>query len=149
MKNRKASLIAGILLTILVFAACGGNDAVTYDAPTTETASQTSHYNYQFRSFDLDIDTVDHRDAIEASFEEKKNGFEAEYENKIAGLNVKDEEAMEHLHAIFSSLKFDQHTPDEEVIQTVSETFGGVDYTSFELDVEFKDGTEREYKSVR
>ena len=159
MKSKKSSLIAGILLSASVLAACGGNDAATDDSstgtststgsPTTETANQTSNYNYNFRSFDLDIDTAEQNDAIDASFEEEKSGFEAEYENKIADLNVKDGEAMEHLDTIFSSLDFDQNTPDEEVIQTVSETFGGVEYTNFELEVEFKDGTEREYKDTK
>lgn len=149
MKNKKTSLIAGILLSLFVFAACTGNDTATNESSMTETAKQTSNYNYNFRSFDLDIDTVDQRDAIDASFEEEKNGFEAEYENKIADLNVKDGEAMEYLDTIFSSLKFDQNTPDEEVIQTVSEAFGGVEYTNFELEVEFKDGSKREYNSTK
>ncbi|MFC4410770.1 YusW family protein [Chungangia koreensis] len=145
MKYKRVSLIALIFLSIILFAACGGGNATNVDSTTN--ASQSSTFNYNFRSFDLDIDTVDQRDAVEVSYEEEKNGYEAEYKNKMANLNLRNEKAMEQLDSIFSSLKIDPNSTDEEVIQRVSEAFGGVNFTEFELEVEYKDGGEREYIS--
>jgi len=149
MINKKTALIAGIFFTIFVFAACGGNNSMTNETFTKKPVSQSSTYNYNFRSFELDIDTVDQHDAIEASYEKEKIGYEAVYVNKLADINVRNAEALNYLEPIFSSLNIDPTTPDTEVIQRVSEAFGGVDYTDFELEIEFKDGSEREYRSTK
>jgi hypothetical protein len=145
MNYKLVSFITGILLSIFLFAACGGNNSTNEDSMTG--ANQTSTFNYNFRSFDLDIDTPEQRDAVEVSYEEEKNGYEAEYKNKMADLNLSNEKAMEQLDTIFSSLDIDLNTTDEEVIRRVSEAFGGVDFTDFKLEVEYKDGGEKEYIS--
>lgn len=142
MINNKGKLVSGILLSsALVLGACGDKEEVS-DPPTTEAAES----EFGFTSFDLDIDTAEQRDAVEASFEVEKNGVEAEYVNSLDSQKLHGDEAYEFLKPIFKDLALTNDMTKEEVIEKVNTAFGISDYTEFDLEVLYEDGQEIEYK---
>lgn len=57
---------------------------------------------------------------------------------------------MEKLTPFFEGLSFDQNTENQEVINQVKDAFSVDDnYQTFELEVKFPDGTEKEYSETK
>ncbi|MER2260935.1 MAG: YusW family protein [Psychrobacillus sp.] len=145
MINNKGKLVSGILLSsALVLGACGDKEEVS-DPPTTEAVES----EFGFTSFDLDIDTAEQRDAVEASFEVEKNGVEAEYVNSLDSQKLHGDEAYEFLKPIFTDLALTKDMDKEEVMEKVLTAFGITDYTEFDLEVLYEDGQEIEYKDKK
>lgn len=133
-----------MLATALVLGACGGKDKVK-DAPSEEEAES----EFGFRSFDLKVDTPDHKEAIEASFDIDISETEAEYVNRIEPKKLKGDKAYKELEPIFKELGLTKDMDKDEVIEKVSKAFEVEDYTEFSLEVEFPDGDEKEYKDKK
>lgn len=145
MISTKGKVLSSIFLSsALLLGACGDKDEVS-DPPTTEAAQS----EFGFTSFDLDIDTAEQRDAVEASFEVDTNGVEAEYVNSLDSQNLKGDEAYEFLKPIFNDLALTKDMAKEEVIEKVLTAFGISDYTEFDLEVLYEDGQEIEYKDKK
>ncbi|WEG17585.1 YusW family protein [Alkalihalophilus pseudofirmus] len=165
MKMLKMFLMSIGLITIL--AACGGNDNVDEppaDAPVEEddtmfddnddaaAPDETGVTNgeegsYAFTSFDLDVEYQDNQE-VDVDYESEQDGMEAKYRNDFEGIDLEGDEAMQELEAYFTQLDFDSAAADEEVIDQVMSVFNlDPSYTEFELEVDFADGTEKEYKA--
>jgi hypothetical protein len=162
--NKKSSIfIFAVLSVLLLLGACGknkvtnppagetntpvvetntGNNGTTTGTGTTNDAQGSK---YGFTSFELDVDTANHKDAIGADYDEDPTDIEAEYENKVENIKLIGDAAMEKLDSIFKGLSLTYEMPNEEVIKKVSDTFGITDYTSFDLKIKFKDHEEKVY----
>lgn len=143
MNIKKISLYATVLLSLaLVLGACG--DKVK-NPPTNEEIQS----EFGFRSFSLDVDTANQKDAIEASFEMDISETEAEYKNKLTDINLSGDKAFSELQPIFKELALTPDMTSEEVIEKVSEAFGVTDYAEFDLEINFADGSEKEYSVIK
>jgi hypothetical protein len=151
---------------VLFLAACGGNDEVSEppadapveeddsmfddneeaEAPAEESDEMADGGAYSFTHFDLDVEYPDNQE-IDVDYENEQDGVEAKYRNDLEGIDLEGDEAMQELEAYFSQLDFDQSTGDDEVIEQVISAFNlDRSYTELELDIDFTDGTEKEYK---
>lgn len=145
MNTKKLSLYATALLpTALILGACTDKEIVK-NAPTNEEIQS----EFGFRSFDLDIDTVKKRDAIEASFDLDMSETEAEYKNKLNNIKLSGDKAYSELQPIFKELGLTTDMSREEVIEKVSKAFGAEDYAEFDLEIEFTDGSEQEFSDMK
>ena len=91
------TIVGSILLsTALVLGACGDKEQVS-DTPDSKQAQS----EFGFQAFDLDIDTADQQDAIDASFDIDVSETEAEYENKLENKKLNGDEAYAELEPIF------------------------------------------------
>lgn len=141
MKTKKYTIIGSTLLsTALLLGACGEKEEVK-DAPSNSDMQN----EFGFQSFDLDIDTADQKDAIDASFDIDVSETEAEYENKLESKKLTGNEAYAELEPIFKELALTKGMNKDEVIEKVSKAFGVEDYTEFDLEVEFSDGDDQEF----
>ncbi|WP_313894043.1 YusW family protein [Psychrobacillus sp.] len=131
---------SALIAAILLLSACGDKEQVK-DAPDADTAET----EFGFRSFDLEVDTKDHKDAIEASFDIDVSETEAEYVNRMEPLDLKGDKAFSELEPIFKELELTKDMSKDEVIEKVSKAFEVEDYTNFELEVEFSDGDNKDY----
>lgn len=136
------TVVGSILLsTAFMLGACGDKEQVS-DAPDSSEAQS----EFGFQAFDLDIDTADQQDAIDASFDIDVSETEAEYENKLENKKLTGDEAYAELEPIFKELALTKDMSKEEVIEKVTGAFGVEDYTEFELELEFADGDTQEFQ---
>lgn len=141
MKIKKYPLLgSAIMSSFLLLAACGDKEEVS-DAPDKDTAQS----EFGFQSFELDVDTADQKDAIDASFDIDVSETEAEYVNQLESKNLSGNEAYAELEPIFKELSLTKDMSKEEVIEKVTEAFGVDEYTEFELEIEFSDGDTQEF----
>ncbi|KAB2330301.1 YusW family protein [Bacillus mesophilum] len=159
---KRSILWVGITLILsIVLVACGDNDEVENppqnaaedEQQQTEENNATNDNNdtttgYNFTHFDLDADYQDMNDAVEVDYENETNDqMEASYRDQSQDIDLNGDAAMEELDSIFSSFNFDENTPDEEVLTTVSEAFSiPEDAQNIELEIQFSGGTEKEYR---
>lgn len=99
--------------------------------------------NLQFTTFDLD---VEYGPDAEYDFEYKQiseNGdYEAELDDSVNNKRLNGMEAFNFLYTQFQDVKIDVNTPKEEIILSILDRFQlNDDYNSFDLDINFKDGT--------
>lgn len=119
-----------------------GDENTTEDGVNQDQVSQTGH---TFTKFDLDVEYKDNK-KFEADYEAEGNG-EAKIEDTVNDKTLKGDEAYKELSPLLEQLKIDTNTDDQEVVTQVLEVFGlEKDYTEFELEVTFADGTSKEYK---
>lgn len=128
----------------LVLGACNDKEIVK-NAPSNEEIQS----EFGFRSFDLDIDTANKRDAIEVSFDLDSSGAEAEYKNKLNDIKLSGDKAFSELQPIFKELGITKDMTREEVIEKVSKAFGAEDYAEFDLEIKFTDGSEQEFSDLK
>ncbi|MFC5735471.1 YusW family protein [Cytobacillus gottheilii] len=158
---KKNILLVGILLVLsIVLAACGDNDEVENPPENAAESNQqqteenntanesTDNTGYNFTHFDLDADYQDHNDALDVDYENETNDqMEASYRDQSQDIDLNGDAAMEELDSMFSSFNFDENTPDEEVLTTVSEAFSiPEDAQNIELEIQFSGGAEKEYR---
>lgn|SRR5699024_743328 len=170
MKN-KLRWVGPMIVMMLIVAACGNNDEVT-NPPENSTAEQQQQETqtnddsqdgdatpndetntdsraeapYAFIEFDLEVDLDDKKDAIEVEYEYETNETEASYDDYEQDIHLSGKEAIEKLDEIFSSFTFTEDTANEEVLNTVIEAFDIPEDATIDLDIEFPNGTEKEYK---
>ncbi|MDZ5471598.1 YusW family protein [Bacillus sp. 31A1R] len=114
----------------------------------TNPAQNEDGTMFNFSSFDLDIEYEQNK-SYDASYENETDEMEAEIKDQIKDVQLQGDEAFERLKPLFQKLTFDQTTEDEKVIEEVLNVFElDSSYKKFELEVEFSDGTEKEYKSL-
>ncbi|SDN31755.1 YusW-like protein [Psychrobacillus sp. OK028] len=145
MKIKKYPLFASaIMSSFLLLAACGDKEEVS-DAPDKDTAQS----EFGFQSFELDVDTADQKDVIEASFDIDVSDTEAEYVNKLESKNLAGNEAYKELEPIFKEMSLTKDMSKDEVIEKVTKAFGVDEYTEFELEIEFADGDTQEFNDKK
>lgn len=124
-----------------------GTDNSSQMGNNNDDATNNTDAAYLFTSFDLEADFESTEDAVEVDYDQENDGTEANYNDQIQGIQLAGDEAMQELDSIFSEFGFDENTPNEEVLTEVFEAFNiPEDATNVELDIDFNNGTEKEYK---
>ncbi|MFS0690868.1 YusW family protein [Sporosarcina sp. 179-K 8C2 HS] len=148
MRNN-VKVIMLLLVTVLVLGACG-NASKNADDPRREDATivyekekeggtLNTGDGYGFNKFDLEIE-VDGKDVIDVEYEVAKN-HEAKYVNKLAGLNLRDQEAFNKLDPFFMKFVPKKSMSEKDVMDNIMEWFGLDTYTKFDLEIDYDDGT--------
>ena len=94
---------------------------------------------FGFTEFDLEID-VDGQDAIDIDYDVSSNA-EASFENKLKNLDLEGADAMDALNQMFVHILITKDMTEDVVTEKVLEHLEIDDYTKFDLDVHFDDGT--------
>ncbi len=99
-----------------------------------------------YADFDLDIEYADHKD-YEAELEKNSNNtVEAKIEDSLNNVKKKGSEAFDELYPLVKQLTINQQTSKEDAIKEVLDVFGlPADYTEFDMEIKFKDGTKIEF----
>lgn len=123
------------------------DDGVNDNADGTTDNSTDLNSKYNFTSFSLEADVENDNDAVDVEFEVESDETESSYKDKIAGVDLHGDEAMDELDSIFNSFRFDENTADEEVLSEVLEAFNIPESaTNVELEIDYVSGTEKEYR---
>lgn len=127
---------------------------VPANAPADQNGTQqtgdtpTDQVTFNFLEFSLDVDYSE-TESYEVEYEDKNRN-----RRKIRGWSknekLQGDEAYTKLEPLFKQLNFDSTTPNDEVIDQVIKVFNIEDnYQSIEVDVEFVDGNEKEFKRIK
>lgn len=93
---------------------------------------------YGITTFSATIDTKEEKEALKASFTEKKERSEAEYLNKKQEVALHGEKALEKIMNAFDKMEPDPEAEETELIKSVAEAFGFKDYQMIRLEITFK-----------
>ncbi|SES24921.1 YusW-like protein [Gracilibacillus ureilyticus] len=156
--------IGSSIIFFLLLVACGDNDEVENPPQnnpddnqqqaeennnnTTNDTEANTDTGYPFTTFDLEADFQDTNDTLDVDYEnEQDDQMEASYQDKSQDIDLNGDAAMEELDSIFSSFDFDENTSDEEILNTVTQAFNiPEEAQNVELDIQFSNGTEKEYR---
>ncbi|MFL0200336.1 YusW family protein [Exiguobacterium acetylicum] len=150
--------VATLFAMSLMLAGCGNDETSTDKVEEGSTNSNTTDdtmqdkdtvmknadMDYGFNSLSIEADVEGDNDAIDISYDRDNDGTEAEYSFK--GEQKQGDDAMTELDAKFKNLKIDADTSEKEVISEVERVFAIQDASRLEVEIEFSDGTEKEYK---
>lgn len=100
-----------------------------------------------YADFELKLDYANHQE-YEAELEKNSdNSIDAEIEDSLNNIKKKGTEAFNELYPLVKQLTITQQTGKEAAIQEVMKVFDlPTDYTEFELEIRFKDGTKIEFE---
>ena len=132
------------------------------------TNTNNDNADYPFRSFDLEV-KYDNNKEYEVDYDADHNANNnttdntnvdtnvnnndddrASIEDDLNNKRIKGDEAMKQLDNYFKKLKIDSKTSDDQVIAEVLRVFNlKDDYKHFDLEIEFLDGTEKEYTKTK
>ncbi|EFI70637.1 YusW family protein [Lysinibacillus sp. HST-98] len=153
----KLKFILVISLMTVILYGCNKDEVkdVPANAPADQNATQqtgetpTDQVTFNFIEFSLDVD-YSATESYEVEYEDKKTGIEAKLEDDRKKEKLQGDEAYTKLEPLFKQLNFDSTTSNDEVIDQVIKVFNIDDnYQSIEVDVEFVDGNEKEFKRIK
>ena len=128
---------------------------VPANAPIEQNTNQQAGENvtdqvpFNFLEFALDVD-YSPTESYEIEYENKKNGLEVKLKDDRNNERIQGDEAYTKVEPLLKQLTFDSTTPNDEVIEQVIKVFNiKDDYQSIEVEVEFADGTEKEFKRLK
>ncbi len=156
---KKLNLLLFSSFLLLGAAGCSSNDndstppandepaVENENTPSDETTKESSNSEaLHFTDFDLDVDYAKNKE-YEAEYELDNGNIESEIKDDFNDLKLKGEEAFDKLEPMLLKLNIKQETPKEEAIQDTLNVFNlPDDYTKFELEITFDDGTEIEFE---
>ncbi|RIV04937.1 YusW family protein [Priestia flexa] len=152
---KKVSVLSVSFAALLGLAACNNDEVESPppEAPVEDNVEQQSTNNennqnmaFNFSKFDLDVEYKGLNNDYEVDYENEKDDMEAKIDDEANDNHLKGNEAFDELSSKFEKLTFDQNTSEEDVVKEVAKVFNlNGDYESFELEVRFADGTEKEY----
>lgn len=167
--HKKMAFPVLVMSATLALAACGDDEEVTQpvtddaseetaapESESTEDASPsggtegtTDGQTYGFTDLSVDVDMPDQDDALDLSYEEERGRAEAEYENKIDGVDLTGDDAFNEMEQGLSQLDLTPDTPDDEVISQVIEAFG-IDpgFKKIEIEIDYADGSDKNYEQT-
>lgn len=157
MNKLKLKFILVISLMTVILYGCNKDEVndVPANAPADQNATQqtgetpTDQVTFNFIEFSLDVD-YSATESYEVEYEDKKTGIEAKLEDDRKNEKLQGDEAYTKLEPLFKQLNFDSTTSNDEVIDQVIKVFNIEDnYQSIEVDVEFVDGNEKEFKRIK
>lgn len=93
---------------------------------------------YGITTFSVTIDTKEEKEALKASFTEKKERSEAEYLNKKQEVALHGKKALEKIMDTFDKMEPDPEAEETELIKSAAEAFGFKDYQMIRLEITFK-----------
>ncbi|AOV08913.1 YusW family protein [Sporosarcina ureilytica] len=136
-----------LIISVLVIGACGKkpaddtkNDPVLTTEKETEGGSIESGDGFGFTIFDLEID-INGEDAIDVSYDVTEQA-DADYKNKLNEIDVEGAKAMDELDILFKEIRLTKDTPEDQAINDILKFYEIDDYSKFELNVNFDEGTE-------
>lgn len=91
---------------------------------------------YGITLFTVTIETKEEKEALKASFTEKKERSEAEYSKQEVGLHGK--KALKKITEAFDKMEPDPEAEETELIKKAAEAFGFQDYKTIRLQITFK-----------
>lgn len=153
----KCKLLLAVSLVTVILYGCNKGEVkdVPANAPADQNASQqtgetpTDQMTFNFIEFSLDVD-YSATESYEVEYEDKKTGIEAKLQDDRKNEKLQGDEAYTKLEPLFKQLNFDSTTPNDEVIDQVIKVFNIDDsFQSIEVDVEFVDGNEKEFKRIK
>ncbi|MGG2072148.1 YusW family protein [Lysinibacillus irui] len=153
----KCKLLLAVSLVTVILYGCNKDEVkdVPANAPADQNASQqtgetpTDKMTFNFIEFSLDVD-YSATESYEVEYEDKKTGIEAKLQDDRKNEKLQGDEAYTKLEPLFKQLNFDSTTPNDEVIDQVIKVFNIDDsFQSIEVDVEFVDGNEKEFKRIK
>lgn len=150
--------VATLFAMSLMLSGCGNDEASTDKVEEGSTNSNTTDdtmkdkdsvtknadMDYGFNSLSIEADVDGDNDAIDISYDRDKDGTEAEYRYKDE--QKQGDDAMAELDAKFKNLNLDANTSEKKVIAEVERVFAIQDASRLEVEIEYSDGTEKEYK---
>lgn len=104
--------------------------------PKDEAANVVDTYGITI--FSVTIDTKEEKEALKASFTEKKERSEAEYLNKKQEVALHGKKALEKITEAFDKMEPDPEAEETELIKKAAEAFGFKDYDMIRVEVTFK-----------
>ena len=152
----KLKLLLAISFVMVILYGCNKDEVkdVPTNAPADKNASQqtgdtpTDQVTFNFLEFSLDVD-YSATESYEVEYENKKTGISAKLQDDRQNVKLQGDEAYTKLEPLFKQLNFDSTTPNDEVIDQVIKVFNIEDnYQSIEVEVEFMDGNEKEFKRL-
>lgn len=147
MKNLKLLLVVPLVAGALY--GCNKNEVkdVPASAPVETNVAEVAMFT--FTEFSLDVE-YSATESYEVDYENRRSGMEAEIEDDRSNEKLRGDEAYTKLEPLFKKLTFDSATPNDEVIEQVISVFPiGDDYQSIKVEVEFEDGTKKEFKRIK
>ncbi|MEK8199867.1 YusW family protein [Lysinibacillus sp. FSL M8-0134] len=153
----KCKLLLAVSLVTVILYGCNKDEVkdVPANAPAGQNASQqtgetpTDQMTFNFIEFSLDVD-YSATESYEVEYEDKKTGIEAKLQDDRKNEKLQGDEAYTKLEPLFKQLNFDSTTPNDKVIDQVIKVFNIDDsFQSIEVDVEFVDGNEKEFKRIK
>ncbi|RDW19773.1 YusW family protein [Oceanobacillus chungangensis] len=144
--KKHISIIGLLVIVSFMLAACGDRDDVQNPVNNNDTVNEATESPYTFNSFNLEADFENTADAIKVDYDKEMNETEASYEDRLQGIQLAGDEAMQELDSIFTGFNFDKDTENEEVLSSVLNAFHVPDDAiNVELEIVFTDGTEKTY----
>lgn len=149
---KKTTLLTASLAALLLVA-CSNEEVTTApeNAPTEQTNTSTESLTppaeqlFNFTKFNLDV-SYDGRKSYDAEYENEPSGVEAKIEDDLTNETLTGNGAYARLEPIFKSFTFNAATPNEEIMAEVLQAFNLADhFLEFDLDIEFSDGTTKEF----
>ncbi|MDN4607864.1 YusW family protein [Sporosarcina highlanderae] len=122
-----------ILIQLLLIAtACSDQNIIPKDKAKNVVDT------YGIKTFSVTIETKEQKEALKASFTEKKDRSEAEYSNKKDEVNLHGEKALKKIIEAFEKLDPDPEADEVELIKKTAEAFDFKDFQMIRLEVIFK-----------
>lgn len=139
-------LLFGLLFSsVVLVSGCGflgKNSEKTTGTPEMQSEPKESSKTleqYGFNNFELEID-VQNEEVIDVEYEANDQS-DAKYKNKLENIDLKNLEAQNTLNTFFTQLQLTKDTDETTVKQHILQWFKIDEYSSFELEVRFQDGT--------
>lgn len=165
------TLLSILTICFMTFMATGCNDDNNSQSTNDNTANEESSHNTSnsdqdtnmdansnasetkndtpFNEFSLEVKYADNKE-YEADYEYENNIIDASIEDDLNNKRVTGDEAVKQLHDILKSLDINAQTSEEDVISKVISSFDLSDnYQEIDVDITFKDGTEKEYRKTK
>ncbi|MDW0115974.1 YusW family protein [Sporosarcina thermotolerans] len=117
---------------LLIASACSDQNIIP-----KEKASEVVE-TYGIKAFTVKIETKEQKEALKASFIEKKDRSEAEYLNKKDDVTLHGKKALKKIMEAFEKLDPNPEADETELITKTAEAFGFKDYKMIRLEVTFK-----------
>lgn len=135
-----------LIISVLIIGGCSKRSAnEPKDNPIIKTETENAGGSlehgdgYGFNQFELEIEVGEH-EQIKIDYDVTKY-VQADFENTFENFDLEGEKAMEKIRELFVYLLLENDTPEEEVIKKVTQFYNVQDYSKFELDVNFDEGT--------
>lgn len=127
-----------------------GTNSNQGESAGNQDALQKTMDELGYTEFKLEVD-YGNQDEYEVEIEVNgTNLTDVEIEDSINGVKKKGQEAIDELDPIVNKLTIDQETSKEDAIKEVLEVFNlQNDYSKFDLEITFNDGTEIEFKDTK
>lgn len=151
-------LVLFLLISAMVMTACGGEDENSkensnqsnVDVESQEAMSTMNDMVKKMEELDytsIDFDVIYDDKEFEGEIEKDDNLVESEFYDPFNSVNERGPAAFDAMFPIVKDLKLGQDMTDEEAIAISVEAFSiPDDFLKAELQVTFKDGTEKTYE---